>query len=193
MRNVLVVVGLMMLATTPMSHAQVAWDLFEDGQSTSVCDVVNAAGNELVVLSSTQQLMLVSGTDTILSDTFVDADNTVIFEGQAAGSIEFAMDADGFRTLWWMSFDGFVVELDGLSLEPFVSDVVPQDFAGVPCDACEFVDNPPAGVCDDSLDGDVVIDIPPFSVDICGTGVASNAFLAMSFCGFLGLRSVRRP
>lgn len=180
-RSVLVLVGVVVIGATSASNAQVSWDVFEDAQSTSACDIVNTTGNELVVLSSTNELMLVGGVDTILSDTFVDADSFVFFLGDPAGSIEFAEDADGFRTLWWLAFDGRAIELDALTLEPLVSDLFPEDFTNVDCDACDFIDNPPIGVCDSNI-----------VIDICGTGIASNAFLTMSFCGFVGLRLTRR-
>ncbi len=188
MRSVLVLVGVIVVCATSVSQAQVSWDVFDDTESTSTCDIVNTADSELVVLSATGQLMIVSGVDTILTDTFVRANGDVDFEGNPTGFIGFAEDADGFRTLWWQTIGGRVVQLDAFDAEPFESDLAPSDFASVPCDACEFVDDPPFGVCD----GDLVIDIPPISVDFCGTGVASNAFLTMSFCGFVGLRLTRR-
>ncbi|MEE9295107.1 MAG: hypothetical protein V3W34_09145 [Phycisphaerae bacterium] len=160
------------------------WLVFSDAESTSVCDVVNALNSELVVLTLSSQLALISGTDTILLDTFVDLDDAVFFEGSPAGFIEFAEDGDGFRTLWWLTLDGRVVELDPFDAEPLASNSVPADFIDVPCDACAFIDNPPADICPES---------PPLNIiEICGIGLGSNLFLAMAFCGFLGLRSVRR-
>lgn len=173
--------------------AQVEWLLFEDTQSTSLCDVVNSAANELVVLADTGQLMLVSRTDTVLADSLVDADNFVFFQGDLAGSIEFADDGDGFRTLWWLALDGHVVTIDALTAVPSVSDLFPEDVINVPCDACEFIDNPPAGVCTPAGGGgDVILGAPPINVDICGVGLGSSAMLLMTFFGFSGLRFLRR-
>ena len=134
------------------------WLVFSDAESTSVCDVVNAFDNELVLLTATNQLVLVTGTDTVLLDTFVDLNNAVFFEGSPNGFIEFAEDGDGFRTLWWLTLDGRVVQLDPFDAEPSASNSFPSDFIDVPCDACRFLDQPPTDVCPPDADNDGLSD-----------------------------------
>ena len=98
-----IVIVLLVAAFGPSAGAQVVpWVTFADEPiSDSVCDVVNAENAELVVLASTGELVIVTGRDVILQGTFVDANDDVFFQGQPAGFLTFADDADGFRTLWW--------------------------------------------------------------------------------------------
>ena len=138
----LVFAGLAFL-TTAASHSvaqTVPWDVFEDGLSDSVCDVINAANAELVVLSATDELVIVTGEDVTLGGSFVDSDAFVWLYGEPAGLIEFAEDGDGFRTLWWTSLTGTVISIDGFTGEPTQTDLFPSDFFGVPCDACPLWD-----------------------------------------------------
>lgn len=136
--------------------AQVPWDTFSDPLSSSVCDVVNAANAELVVLSETGFLTIVTGPDVILEDLFADTDGNVFYFGESAGFLEFAEDGDGFRTLWWVSNTGRVVEVDDFTSEPLVSDLFPDDFFDVPCDACGLWDDPTT--CQLDEDGDGILD-----------------------------------
>lgn len=179
----------LMCAVRPAA-AQTAWDVFTDAQSGSLCGVVNALNNELVVLNGTSQLMIVSSRDTILADTFVDLEGFVFLGIDPVGVIEFVEDADGFRTLWWLTLDGRIVELDPFTAEPSASNEVPQDVRNVACNACEFVDNPLAELC--AADDDVVSDNPfvPVILNFCGVG--SGMMLSMSLCGYIGLAIVRR-
>ena len=156
------------------------WEVFADAESSSICDLINAGNAELVVLTSTGQLVLVSGIDLILIDTFVDMDNLVYFDGWLAGIIAFAEDADGYRTLWWLSLTGYVMDVDPFTGEPAETFLLPGDFADVPCDACEYWDNPfdcdPAFL-DEDLDG--VVDL----YDLCpGTPLDETADLDGCSC-----------
>ena len=139
----------------------VPWDIFDDPNSTSTCDAVNASNAELVVLSGTGELVIITGTDLILTATFVDADGFVFFDGLAVGVINFAEDGDGIRTLWWTSLDGTVVEVDAFTGEPSTTNLLPSDFHGVLCDACEIWDN--LADCVGDQDGDGIVDV----IDIC--------------------------
>jgi hypothetical protein len=130
----------------------VPWDVFVDPDSGSACDVVNAADDELVVWSDTGQLVLISGVDVVLVDTFVDDDWIVYYFDDPVGLISFEEDADGFLTLWWLSFTGWVIEVDPFTLEPLETDLLPSHFVDVPCDACEFWDDPADCIIDDDLD-----------------------------------------
>ena len=148
------------------------WDLFIDSQSSSQCDLVNADNAQLVVLTDTGQLVIVTQADVTLVDTFVDLDGNVFFEGQQAGFIDFADDGDDFRTLWWTGLTGQVVVLDPFTSVPAAGNFFPEDFFDVPCDACPFWDDPSACsiivdciVNADCADGDVCTN------DACIAGV----------------------
>jgi len=129
----------------------VPWQVFVDADSGSSCDVVNGADSALVVLSDTGQLVVVSGVDLLLVDTFVDADQIVYFNGIPSGEIAFAEDGDGFLTVWWLSPTGWVMDIDLDTQEAVQTDLLPTDFVDVPCDACGLWDDP--ADCDTDLDG----------------------------------------
>lgn len=188
-RNAAGVAWLITVSTPSDASGQTTWDVFHDTLSESSCGIVNTVSSELVVRTDTAQLMIVTRTDLTLLDTFVDADSFVFFEGEQAGVIDFADDGDGFRTLWWLTFDGQVMELDPLTAEPFAGGLTPEDLTEVPCNACEFVDDPPANVCFDDVP-EVPIDIGPI-IDLCGTSLFGSATLAMAFFGFCALRTSR--
>ena len=135
------------------------WQTYADTRSTSVCALVNAENAELVVSRTTGQLILVTGPDVTLVDTFVDEDNFVYFEGDPVGVIDFYTDADGFRTLWWTTLNGRVVSVDSFTGEPSDTNRTPANYDDVPCDACDFWDD--RSLCDTE---------PPI-VNICGVGV----------------------
>jgi len=184
----IVIVSLFVAASGFSTTAQAQpWDVFEDALSTSVCDVVNTADAELVVLSDTGQLVIVTGADLILQDTFVDGNNDVFFEGQQSGFITFADDGDGFRTLWWVSLTGNVVHIDGFTGEPGETSLRPSDFTNVPDDACEFWD-------DQTVCASTIIDpvSPPIIFNICGTGVVSTMAMTAVGLGIMGLVRRRR-
>ena len=136
------------------SGCTVPWVRYVDPASGSVCDVVNAANLELVVLEATGELVAITGTDVVYVDTFVDADGSVFFQNSPAGFVEFAEDGDGFRTLWWFAVSGDVVHVDPLTGEPQLSGFLPGDFTDVPCDACPFWDDPSVCTCGCTKDSD---------------------------------------
>lgn len=148
-------VWLVLIATSPAGAQLLPWITYEDPESASVCSVVNADVNELVVLDETGQLAIVTGEDLVLVDSFVDFDGFVVFEGSPAGFLGFATDGDGFRTLWWLADTGEVIRLNAF-FRPTLSDFLPGDFSGVLCDACPLWDDPSA--CDADLDGVLDID-----------------------------------
>jgi len=193
--------ALLALVSSCGVSAQTTWDVLEDFDSDSVCGLVNAinASNggpiELVILSDSGELMIVSRTDTILGGTFVDIDNFVFIDGQPSGVIEFATDGDGFRTVWWLALDGSVVEFDPFTAQVTPGVTFPEDFTNVACDACEFVDLPPAGICD-TVPVDPGVDLPgviaPIIINACGAGASSALTLMMVGCGLVGLRRTGR-
>ena len=132
------------------------WVVYFDAGSDSVCDVVNAANLELVVFADTGELVGITGPDVIFLDTFVDDDGFVFFRGDPAGFIEFAQDADGFRTLWLFTLFGDVADVDLFTGVLLSTGLLPFDFFDVPCDACPQWDLPVE--CLD-FDGDGVEDI----------------------------------
>lgn len=161
----------------------VPWDVFLDPQTGSICDIINANNAELVLIRSTSQLSIVTGIDVTLQDTFVDEAGLVFFEDEPVGTIGFATDGDGFRTLWWTSLTGTVVNVNGFTGQPTQTNNLPADFEDVPCDACEFWDDPRA--CEETPDEEE----PPIIVNICGTDVGLPIGLTAS--AMLGLSLVR--
>lgn len=153
------------------------WFLYFDTQSTSACDVVNADNAKLVVLQ-TGQMVIVSGSDVTLEDVIVDSEGFVTFEGEAAGLIDFALDGDGLRSLWWMSLVGEVARINGRTGAPSFTDNFPEEYSDAGCDACEYWDD--VTLCPEE---------PPVP-SICGAGLPSVATL--TFASLLGTRFRRR-
>jgi hypothetical protein len=158
------VILLGLLCAAPARGQVVPWVVFEDTQSASTCDLINAANAELVLLSATAELVIVTGVDLILTDTFVDLDGFVYYAGFPAGVISFAEDADGFRTLWWTSSTGRVVDVDPFTGEPSETAWFPSAYSNVPCDACDYWDDP--ADCGDVL-FDTDEDGVPNGIDLC--------------------------
>lgn len=174
--------GIALFLGAAVSSAQtVPWEVFLDTQSNSTCDVINANNAELVLLRGTSRLAIVTGVDVTLEDTFVDEVGLVFFEDEPVGTIGFATDGDGFRTLWWTSLTGTVVNVNGFTGQPTQTNNVPADFEDVPCDACEFWDDPtPCEVPEEE---------PPVTVNVCGTDVTFP--IGLTFAAMLSLSWVR--
>jgi hypothetical protein len=134
-------IGLYFATVTDSATAQ-PWDFYEDQITGEICDLVNATNVELVVLSDTGELVIVSNADLILGDSLVDLEGNVFYGGSPFGVITFAEDGDGFASLWWLSDFGTVVEFDLDLFLPFDSGQFPDEFVGVECDACPFWDVP---------------------------------------------------
>ncbi len=167
-------------AFSPDATAQTRFDTFDNG--LTACSLVNGVSNEFVVLTETNpRLMRVTGSDLILDDTLVDANSFVFVRGVQLGLIDFALDGDGNESLWWLTFDNFVIDLDGLTGEPFVTNAIPSEFFSVPCDACELVDNPAFSECS-------TIDLS--SIVLCGNGLTPAMLMTMGV-GLMGLRFSR--
>ena len=182
-KNTVAAAVAMVLAIIPTVSAQTKpWELFLDSASTSACDVINANNAELVLISSTNQLAIVTGTDVTLENTFVDDNGFVFFEGMPVGAIGFATDGDDLRSIWWMSLTGTVVDVDGFTGEPTQTNRFPTDFVDAPCDACEFWDNPAACLEDEPE--------PPVTVNLCGTSVPLP--IGLTAVGLATLSFVRR-
>ncbi len=181
------------LAPAAVRGQSVPWEVYVDEFSSSVCDVINVANGELVVLGDTGELVLVTGADLVLALTFVDAAGFVFFAGDPAGVIGFEEDGDGFRTLWWMSLTGNVVQVDPFTGEPLVTNLFPTNFSNVPCDACDFWDDPTECfpiTTDDDVDGlpdiiDLCLGTPLFEEtdeDGCSCGQLDGDFDGVDNC-----------
>ncbi len=159
--------------------ARAQWEVFDDDSVASVCGVVNVASLEFAVRSCDGALVLVTGPDEGFSNTFVTLDGDVLIDGRASGFIDYEQDADGFFTLWWFSEDGFLINFDDLSSEPFESDALPGDFSNVACDAGELWAGD--GDCDTAF-GDLVMQ--PVDVSSGGDGGLPGT---TTICGGLSL------
>lgn len=135
--GVLGLVALLSLTWAGVSRAVVPWIVYVDNQTDLVCDVVNAANAELVVLADGGEFVIVTDTDTMLLDTVVDDNGNVFYLGEPAGFIDFAVDADGFRTLWWFFVEGDVANVNEFTGEPTPTGLGADQFSQVPCDVCE--------------------------------------------------------
>ena len=186
-RGVLWIVGFVACCGSAVSAQIKPWDTFEDLLSESVCDVINASNAELVVLHATGQLVIITGSDVILEDTFVDVDGNVFFDGfsDPVGFIDFAVDGDGFRTLWWLSIVGSVFAIDDFTGDPLTTDFFPTDFFDVPCDACPLWDDPT--VCEAPPPPPA----PSITVDICGSNIPISIGVIFSTLMFLRFSRAR--
>ncbi len=180
-RSLALAANLGMAGVAASVQAQVApWVTFQDSASSSICDVIHAENAELVLSSETNQLILVSGSDRVLSDTLVDDEGNVLFEDTPVGVIDFALDGDGERSVWWMGLTGEVVQVDAFTGEPTPTDLRPNDFRGVACDACDFWDDPQICAEDPAPEPD------PITIPICGQDITFP--LAMMGFGLVLLR-----
>jgi len=189
----LMAVGTVLAITSP-ARAQTIndWQVFPDPVTDALCDVVNASNAELIVLTDTGQMAVVSGTDVILSDLVVNQNNEVAFEGQPFGFLTYAEDREGLPALFWTTLTGSVVGIDTFTGEPFDSGQLPEDFPNTACDACNFVDSSP--ICDgtgggdgDGGGGDVPFDGPLLPL-LCGALSAPTMLATLG--GLMGMRFV---
>ncbi len=118
--------------------ATAQWEIFDDASVASICGVVNVAALEFAVRSCDGALVLVTGPDEGFGNTFVTQEGDVLIDGQASGFIVYEQDADGFFTLWWFSENGFLIDFDDVTSEPFESDALPSDFSNVACDVSDL-------------------------------------------------------
>lgn len=152
----------------PALAQTVPWQVFQDDVTGELCGVVNAGNAELVVLADTGQLVIVGSggqdvADVLLVDILVSVDGSVTTTFGSAGFIQFATDADGFGSLFWLDLTGRVFDVNGFTGEPVLTDRLPGEFIDVPCDACEFWDGAEACVVVIDEDRDGV----PDDVDDC--------------------------
>jgi len=186
-RNPMTIVCLTCLALTGAVRAQTKpWDVFDDALSAARCDLINAANAELVVLTVSGEVAIISGSDVILEDLFVDADGNVFYLDEPAGLIDFATDADGLRSLWWLAITGEVVSVNGFSGEPTVTSLRPTNFSDLPCDACDFWDDQSVCIVPSEPDPDQ----PSIIITFCGMDAGMS--MAMTAFGLGFMRTRRR-
>ncbi len=147
---------------------EVPWDVFLDLESDAACSVVNAANLQVVVLSDTGELVVVTEEDYLLDGAaLVDENGVFFYGGIPVGEILFADEGDGFRTLWLLAPDHTVLELDPLTGEPIFTDLFPDHFVGVSCDPFELWDDDDFDDVPDEFD--LCPDTPPDEpVDVDG-------------------------
>jgi hypothetical protein len=128
------------------------WLVFTDPATGEVCDTVNGADFEAVVILPSRELMLVNvfdlagtvlTTDTVVSGLTVDESGNIVADGALTGGrVSFALDGDGLNRVWVLLPDGTLsasaAELAGLT---------PGALTDIRCDACGAVDQPPALRC----------------------------------------------
>jgi hypothetical protein len=128
------------------------WLLFSDPVTGQVCDTVNGVDFEAIVLSPSQELMIVSAfdetglassADSVATGLTVDDAGNFIADGVPTGAVlAFAAAGDGTTRLWALLADGTV-----LASATSLSGFLPAEFRNVRCEACDVVDLPPPGVC----------------------------------------------
>lgn len=130
------------------------WVTFLDDETGELCDVVNTADAEFVVLADTGELVFVSEEDFIVDGVIVDDTGVVYWGGVPSGNVDFADDAFGFRKLFWFDFDGLMIGIDPNTGDFVSTTVLPDEIDGV-CAACERWDDPfdCGGIVDSDDDG----------------------------------------
>lgn len=128
------------------------WRVFRDAATGQVCDTVNGADFEAVVLSPSRELMIVtsfdqaglsSSVDSVATGLTVDDDRNLIVDGVPTGAlVAFAADGDGSTRLWALLPDGTV-----LASATELSGFMPVEFRNVRCEACSVIDAAPPDLC----------------------------------------------
>jgi V8-like Glu-specific endopeptidase len=131
------------------------WIVFNDAATGQLCEVINGADFEAVVLAGTSEIMLVNVFDAsgqaLATDTTVDGltlgpNVNFLDQGVPTGAIvQFALDADGSNRLFALNPDGTLL---AATVRADLVGLVPSQFANVRCDACGAVDDPAPGRCE---------------------------------------------
>ncbi|MHC4065684.1 MAG: hypothetical protein ACYSUI_14470 [Planctomycetota bacterium] len=158
-------------------HAQ--WFGLEDPDTGIECGVINAENVRLVISDPDSTLILVSGADRVLVNTFVDDDSNVFIESEQVGFLEFARDANDRRRVFWVTDIGSLYRLE-TNGEPVATDFFPEEVEGS-CDPCPLLWdndadcrlNPPLNDEEPGATGGLI-------GSLCGVG-SSGAGLASAF------------
>lgn len=128
------------------------WIVFSDALTGQLCDTVNGADFEAIVLSPSRELMIVSSfdetglsssIDSIATGLTVDDAGNFVVDGAPTGAVvAFAVDGDGATRLWALLADGTV-----LASASELSGFAPAEFRNVRCDACGVIDAAPPELC----------------------------------------------
>lgn len=162
--------GFLALGTSITVAQTPFYRLFTDEPTTpSLCDVVNLARASAGVIDATGELQVLDGA--VIPFSQVDVNGFVSVDRVPVGFIAFADDGDGLRTLWWLWFDGSVVDLDRQSEQPRGTLQLPSDFQRVACGACDIIDDleicgcgDAPGCCNENADCD---DDNECTTDVC--------------------------
>jgi hypothetical protein len=181
------------------------WVQYLDPVSGTVCGLVHGANAEFVVLPQSGAMVKVTGTDLVMPDLVVDEVGNVYYRGESKGLIEFAVDADGDRAVFWSTLTGQLVSIGDFDVDPQPSDIAPSDVRNTGCDACPKWDNPAACIepgSDSDVDSNAnenggdspTADATSGLTGMCGSGAAAAATLTLAFLlAGRGARSVVRP
>jgi hypothetical protein len=139
----------------PAATSDANWVVFNDPATGQLCEILNGADFEAVVLAGTLEVMLVNvydesgqglGTDTTVAGLTLGPEGNLLSEGLATGTIlQFAADADGLKRLFAFNPDG---TLWASSVRTDLVGLTPDRFSNVRCDACGAVDAPAPGQCE---------------------------------------------
>jgi hypothetical protein len=139
-------------AASPGAPLASDWIVFTDTLTGQLCDTVNGADFEAIVLSPSRELMIVSSfddtglsssVDSIATGLTVDDAGNFVADGVPTGAIvAFASDGDGATRLWALLADGTV-----LASATDLNGFTPAEFRNVRCDACGVVDTAPPELC----------------------------------------------
>ena len=169
------VVLISVLAATGPLHAQ--WYDLADPLSNTVCGVINAADDALMVIGDDGRLVLIRGPDLPLANTGVDQDLVVYIDDEPAGTIDFANDGAGRRRAFWITPIGTLYGLTPGG-EAVATDAYPDSVDGF-CEPCDFWDNEADCLGEPAeTSGDIGDDLAgALLANLCGAGGASAAAL----------------
>ena len=181
------------------ASAQTApWLLFIDDPTASAaaCDVVNAAGEQLIVrtdsgalegvndnpipLSGTVGAVPSSVVDAVGVEAYVVAD--VFFDNLPFGFLAFAGDSNGRRVVWWLVDVGGllrVVDVGAATRQPQASARGPGQVSESVCDACDVLRDVDLCGCFDDANCD---DLNPCTDDVCLVSGACASFNVEAAC-----------
>jgi hypothetical protein len=134
-----------------------------------------------LILLESESLAIVSGQDTVLSETFVNTDDEVFVGGEPAGYLEFLTDGDGFRAVFWTTEAGTIMEVDTSTGEVMDSGLLPEERINTGCDACEFIDgtHPDCSDVTESAPDDGAVIAPAPGSALCGAGAPAALGFSM--------------
>jgi len=113
------------------------WEVWESDEVESRCGVINTTELEFTVRTCDRALVLITGQDLGFSNALVTEDGEVLINGESSGYISYQEDGEGFFTLWWITEDGFIIDFDDVTMEPFETEDTPLNFESIPCSVAD--------------------------------------------------------